>query len=375
MLRRRGNGTEHARARRRAQEATVRSLVADAVTEAHAAQAAALHDPAGTGRTFVSEAALPAVCALNGMGAPALLPAMHQIVIAVQPGLKGPQGSPLRVLDGVAHVPPMGPAPVNGGHAAADGRRVGRVPPQQRPGPAARPEDTAPHGRSPVNEPGAGHVPRRSVRTGRGAPALTSAGRGLRSGRSQGILGRCRRDAHPPPPDEPGIGRHQADPPGTLSCARCFAESPPGVPPSHRPLTRPAARPTRPWPPLLSRTRGAHHKGHVHWQERPGNPLLLLVFTPRGSWGSPPSTSTGQRPCPVPPSQRPRRGTGCRPSCEYRRHRRYGGPPCAAPPGIIRLPPGAQGPEPHPGRELWRGEWATWLTRLLRQCRWMAAVP
>ena len=32
MPRRRGNGPEHARARRRAQEATVSSLVADAVT-------------------------------------------------------------------------------------------------------------------------------------------------------------------------------------------------------------------------------------------------------------------------------------------------------------------------------------------------------
>ena len=93
MPRRRGNGPEHARARRRAQEALVRSLVAGAVTEAHAAHAAAGHDPAGSTRTFLGEAALPVVRALNGAGAPALLPAMHRKVNAVRPGLVGPKAA------------------------------------------------------------------------------------------------------------------------------------------------------------------------------------------------------------------------------------------------------------------------------------------
>ena len=35
-------------------------------------------------------------------------------------------------------------------------------------------------------------------------------------------------------------------------------------------------------PPPLSRTRGAHHRGQVLWQERPGTPLLLLVVATRG---------------------------------------------------------------------------------------------
>ena len=54
--------------------------MADVVTEAHAAHAAVQHDPAGSARTFLGEAALPAVRALNGAGAPALLPAMHRIL-------------------------------------------------------------------------------------------------------------------------------------------------------------------------------------------------------------------------------------------------------------------------------------------------------
>ena len=74
------------RARRRAQEATVRGLVADAVAEAHEAHAAARRDLAGSARAFLNGTALPAVRALNGAGAPTLLPAMHRIVNAIQPG-------------------------------------------------------------------------------------------------------------------------------------------------------------------------------------------------------------------------------------------------------------------------------------------------
>ena len=91
MPRRWGDGPGHARARRRTQDPAVRGLVADAVTEAHEAHAAAQHDPAGSARAFLSEAALPAVRALNGAGAPTLLPAMHQILNAVQPGLISPE--------------------------------------------------------------------------------------------------------------------------------------------------------------------------------------------------------------------------------------------------------------------------------------------
>ena len=83
MPRRRGDGPGHTRARRRAQEAAVRGLVADAVAEAHEAHAAARCDLEGSARAFLNETALPAIRALNGAGAPTLLPAMHRIVNAV----------------------------------------------------------------------------------------------------------------------------------------------------------------------------------------------------------------------------------------------------------------------------------------------------
>ena len=54
MPRRREDGPGHARARQRAHKAAVRGLVADAVIEAHEAQAAAQHDRAGSARTFLS---------------------------------------------------------------------------------------------------------------------------------------------------------------------------------------------------------------------------------------------------------------------------------------------------------------------------------
>ena len=57
------------------------------MAEAHEAHAAARCDLAGSARAFLNETALPAVRALNGAGAPTLLPAMHRIVNAVQLGL------------------------------------------------------------------------------------------------------------------------------------------------------------------------------------------------------------------------------------------------------------------------------------------------
>ena len=65
MPRRQGDGPGHAKARREAQEAAVPGLVADAVTDAHEAHAAARRDPAGSARAFLSETALPAVRTLN----------------------------------------------------------------------------------------------------------------------------------------------------------------------------------------------------------------------------------------------------------------------------------------------------------------------
>ena len=93
MPRRQGDGPGQARARREAQEATVRGLVADAVAEAHEAHAAARCDLTGSARAFLNETALPAVPALKGGGRPTSLPAMHRIVNAIQPGLISPEAA------------------------------------------------------------------------------------------------------------------------------------------------------------------------------------------------------------------------------------------------------------------------------------------
>ena len=99
-------------------------------SEAKGAHAAARCDLEGSARAFLNETALPAVRALNGAGAPTLLPAMHRIVNAVRPGLISPEaalyghwmewresnrsGRPLSMGDalrltgsGVCHVPPQ----------------------------------------------------------------------------------------------------------------------------------------------------------------------------------------------------------------------------------------------------------------------------
>ena len=93
MPRRREDWPGNARARRKAQQATVRGLVADAVAEAHEAPADARRDLTGSARAFLNKTALPAVRALNGAGAPTQLPAMHRIVNAIQLGLISPEAA------------------------------------------------------------------------------------------------------------------------------------------------------------------------------------------------------------------------------------------------------------------------------------------
>ena len=58
MPRRLGDGPGHTRARRKAQEAAVQGLVADAVAEGHEAHAAPRCDLTGSVRAFLNETAL-----------------------------------------------------------------------------------------------------------------------------------------------------------------------------------------------------------------------------------------------------------------------------------------------------------------------------
>ena len=72
----------------------MRDLAAGAVAEAHAPHAAASHNPAGRMRTFLLDAVLPTIRALNGASALSLLPAMHQLMNAVGLGLVDPKVAP-----------------------------------------------------------------------------------------------------------------------------------------------------------------------------------------------------------------------------------------------------------------------------------------
>ena len=205
MPRRRGDGPGHTRARRRAQEAAVRGLVADAVAEAKEVHAAARCDLEGSARAFLNETALPAVRALNGAGAPTLLPAMHRIVNAIRPGLISPEaalyghwmewresnrsGRPLSMGDTLR---------LTGAGSAMSLRSS--APALLHALRTRYPGDAAPYlNQARATYPGGG------VRAGCGAPPSTPAGRGPGGGRGHGVRGRRGRGVRPPPADQPGV--------------------------------------------------------------------------------------------------------------------------------------------------------------------------
>ena len=383
------------------------SLVADVVAEAHEAHAAARCDLEGSARAFLNETALPAVRALNGAGAPTLLPAMHRIVNAIQPGLISPGrpstgtfllcgsqlsgglpgpagahqpgGGPLRALDGVARVQSVGPAPVHGGHPAADGSRVCHVPPQQCPAllHALRtryPGDAAPY----LNQ-------ARATWTG-GVSELDAALHLLHlpdedldvAEVTVFVEGADEASARPRPtnPVYDGTG---PTPPYAFVCEAFPRE------PTWCPALPPATHAPRGWAnpdlsPPLSRTRGAHHRGQVLWQECPGTPLLLLVVATRGDpWrilGITPTHLYGATLVPRPPLPAHAARDGVHTFLRTQEVTAVTGV------HLVRLPPtpldDPRGPRalgPAPDWELWRDAWAAWLPRLPSQCRWMAAGP
>ena len=155
--------------------------------------------------------------------------------------------------------------------------------------------------------------------------------------------------------------------------------------PTWCPALPPATHAPRGWAnpdlsPPLSRTRGAHHRGQVLWQECPGTPLLLLVVATRGDPGRILGiTSThlyGATPVPRPPLPAPAARDGVHTFLRTQEATAVTGV------HLVRLPPtpldDPRGPRalgPAPDWELWRDAWATWLPRLPSQCRWMAAGP
>ena len=321
MPHRRGNGPGHARARRQAQEAAVRGLVADAVTEAHKAHAAARRDPAGSGRAFLTETALPAVRALNRAGAPALLPAMHRIVNAIQPGLISPEaalyghwmewresnrsGQPLSMGDTLQ---------LTGVGSAMSLRSSARALLH-----ALRthyPRDTAPYlnqaratypGR--VSEPDAAlhllHPPDKDPEVGE----ITVF-----------VEGTDKAPARPRPTNPVYDGAR----PTPLYAVMCeaFPREPtgcPALPPAtHAPRgwANPDLSPPPPGPGVP--TTGGRSSGKNARAPPCSSSSSRPAGTWSGSWGSLPPTPTGQHPYPAPPSCRLRRRTGYTPSCKHK---------------------------------------------------------
>ena len=321
MPRRRGVGPGHDRACRQAHEAVVGGLVADAVTEAHEAHAAAQRDPAGSARALLSETALPAVRALNGAGAPALLPAMHQIVNAVQPGLispevalyghwmewreSNPSGRPLCMgdtlqLTGAGSAMSLRSSAPALLHALRT-RCTGDMAPYLN-----QPQATYPGG---VYELDAAlhllHPPDDDLEVGEITVFVEGA------------------DEAPARPRPTNPVYHGARP--TLLYAvicEAFPREPTWCPALRQGRMRPAAGPTRTCPPPSPGpgvpTTGGQSSGKNARAPPYSCSSLRPAGTLSGSWGSPPPTCMGQHPHSAPPSRRPRRRTGYTPSCEHR---------------------------------------------------------
>ena len=322
MPRRQGDGLGHTRARRKAQEAAVRGLVADAVAEAHEAHAAARHDLTGSVRAFLNETALPAVRALNGAGAPTLLPAMHQMVNAVQPGLISPEVAlyrhwmewresnrsdrPLSVgdtlqLTGAGSAMSLRSSAPALLHALTT-RYLGDAAPYLNLARATYPGgmselDAALHLLHPLDK---------DLEVGE----ITVFVEGVDEASARPRLNNPVYDGTRPTPRTPSYARRS---PG----------SPLGAPPSRRQRTRPAAGPTQTCPPPSPEpgvpTTGGRSSGMCALAPPCSSSSSRPAGTRSGSWGSPPPTSMGQHPYPAPPSPRPRRGTEYTPSCEHRR--------------------------------------------------------
>ena len=155
--------------------------------------------------------------------------------------------------------------------------------------------------------------------------------------------------------------------------------------PTWCPALPPATHAPRGWAnpdlsPPLSRTRGAHHRGQVLWQECPGTPLLLLVVATRGDpgriLGINPTHLYGATPVPRPPLPAPAARDGVHTFLRTQEVTAVTGVHLVRlPPAPLDYPRGPRALSPAPDWELWRDAWAAWLPRLPSQCRWMAADP
>ena len=349
------------------------------MVEAHEAHAAAQRDPTGSARAFLNETALPAVRALNGAGAPTLLPAMHRIVIAIQPGLIGPEAAlygpwmEWRESNWLGRPQSMGDTLRLTGAGSAMSLRSS-APALLHALRTRYPGDTVPYlnqaraeYRGGVYELDAAlhllHPPDEDLEVG--AITVFVEGADEAPARSR--------------PTNPVYDGTRPTPPYAIVCEAFPRE------PTWCPALPPATHAPRGWAnphlsPPLSKTRSAHHKGQVLWQERPGTPLLLLVVATRGVAERvlriTPTYLYEAAPVPHPPLPAPAARDGVHAFLRIQEVTAVTGV------HLVRLPPapphdpqGPRGLTPAPDWELWRDAWAPWLPRLPSQSRWMAAGP
>ena len=278
------------------------------MTEAHEAHAAAQHDPAGSARAFLSEAALPDVRALNGAGAPTLLPAMPRMVNAIRPGLISPEavlygdwmewrtsnrsGRPLSMGDTMRLT---GAGSAMSLHSSAPALLH-----------ALRtrcPGDTAPY----LNQARATY-PGGVSQLDAALHLLHPPDEDLEVGEITMFVEGADEAPTRPRLTNPVYDGARPTPPYAVMCEAFPREPtwcPALLPATHAP--RGCANPNL--SPPLSRTRGAHHRKQVLWQERPGTPLLLIVVATRGDpervLGITPTHLYGAAPVPRPPLPAP----------------------------------------------------------------------
>ena len=288
----------------------------DAVAEPHEAHAAARRDLTGSARAFLNQTALPAVRALNGAGAPTLLPAMHRIVNTIQLELIS--------LEAALYGHWMDWHESNRlGQPLSMGRtlrlsRAGSAMSLRSSAPAllhalrtCYPGDTAPY----QNQ-------ARATYSG-GVSELDAAlhllhppDKDLEVGEITEFVQGADKAPARPRPTNPVYDGTTPTPPYAIVCEAFPRE------PTWCPALLPATHAPRGWaspdlsPPPSPEPGVPTTGGRSSGKSALEPPCSSLSSRPAGTR---PPTSMGQRRYPAPPSRRPQRGTGYTPCCEHRR--------------------------------------------------------
>ena len=322
------------------------------MAEAHEAHAAARRDLTGSARAFLNETALPAVRALNGAGAPTLLPAMQRIVNAVQLGLISPEAAPYghwmewRESNRSGRPLSMGDTLQLTGAGSAMSLR-GSVPALLHALRTPYPREAARY----LNQARATY-PGGVSELDAALHLLHPPDEDLEVGEITVFVEGADKASARPRPTNPVYDGTRPTPPYAIVCEAFLRER------TRCPVLPPATHAPRGWanpdlspPPLQNQgcpPQGAGPLARVPWHP----PAPPCRRDPRGPGAGPrghphpPLWGSTRTPPPPPGARGAGRSTHLPPNTGG--HRRYGGPPSAAPTNTTRRPPGAQGPGPRP---------------------------